>query len=143
MTHNFYKHLVFLLANLVVNNKITFQFGLFHSGEFLKLVNISNNIRQGFSLSFTLFIIAINLLVRNLAAVGVTLAYVDDICLLLKSIKQVNQCIKIFEDFCLTTNMKINVLKSAVLSNNKNFKPFYFFNIEIPSLEFYKYLGFN
>jgi hypothetical protein len=39
--------------------------------------------------------------------------------------------------------MKINVSKSAVLSNNKYFKPFYFFDIEIPSPEFYKYLGFN
>jgi hypothetical protein len=35
--------------------------------------------------------------------------------------------------------MKINVSKSAVLSNNKYFKPFYFFDTP----EFYKYLGFS
>jgi hypothetical protein len=48
--------------------------------------------------------------------------------------------------FLRTTLVKVICVKKnhpIIFSWNKNFKPFYFFNTEIPSPEFYKYLGFN
>jgi hypothetical protein len=82
-------------------------------------------------------------LINKLSAVkGVTLAFADDICLLLNSRRAVQECIKIFNNFCSQTGMKINVKKSAILSN-KPFSPFHLNNEEIPSPESYNYLGTN
>jgi len=96
-------------------------------------------------LSPLLFIIAFDGLLESLAEVTeFPLGYADDVVVACKNTNQIRKAIKKIETFLADTGMKINVKKSALLSNYKQVlevKKFKFDQEQIPIVDSYKYLG--
>jgi len=116
--------------------------------------NIHSGVRQGDSLSTTLFALFINSLAENLNMQGKgisspnisCLLYADDVVILAETENDLQAQLHVLENWCLSWNMKVNVSKTKIIHFRPKSMPIsnFIFTLNNDTLETtstYKYLG--
>ena len=121
-----------------------------------KWFNVESGVKQGDTLSTTLFSLYINDLVKDIKETGLgitinneivaTLLYADDIVILAENCEDLQNLIKVIHSWCAKWNMEVNIEKTKIVHYRKKNKPrsnfkFLYGNHILEITDHYKYLG--